>query len=399
MNIRNLEQRNVDIALYETNRELKSQRLELYQAHQWADQAHRELDKFMRRTGNEKQTLPRKSREKFPRNWGFTKNLLRRNRSSQTIENWWISCLRNRRGILLLWVGSWLKRRILQNTANSLADGREFLRSCDSEQVWSVPRSIQSPRGVLRRDYVTLTHDAQAREQYEPNASDFTLRSLLMTGLAHEQDKTLLPPQASEARTHNSMQRAGTGAPRLICSRLWKNATFLWGTRRHVALTSDTGIDAPCDSLPGASASKLSTPWTCWVRMNSALSSSNTSAISVWGDDSAISYPRWICLQKLMQTISVKKNTKITAWINSNKSKNCNRVPPSMVQASGGQVATVTRRNLVVMVRRWLWRCHLAVESNFPAPTTVAFFDRKGCEQRNPRMFPRPCLQCSLPWH
>ena len=33
------EQRDADIALYETNRQLESQRLELCQANQWADQA------------------------------------------------------------------------------------------------------------------------------------------------------------------------------------------------------------------------------------------------------------------------------------------------------------------------------------------------------------------------
>ena len=42
MDIINWEQRNADITLYETNRELKSQRLELYQENQWADQAQRE---------------------------------------------------------------------------------------------------------------------------------------------------------------------------------------------------------------------------------------------------------------------------------------------------------------------------------------------------------------------
>ena len=35
-------QRNSDIALYETNRELEFQRLELYQANPWADHAQRE---------------------------------------------------------------------------------------------------------------------------------------------------------------------------------------------------------------------------------------------------------------------------------------------------------------------------------------------------------------------
>ena len=42
MDIRIWEQRNADIALYETNRELNSQRLELHQANQWAGQAQRE---------------------------------------------------------------------------------------------------------------------------------------------------------------------------------------------------------------------------------------------------------------------------------------------------------------------------------------------------------------------
>ena len=42
MDIRNWEQRNSDIALYETNRELESERLERCQANQWADQAQRE---------------------------------------------------------------------------------------------------------------------------------------------------------------------------------------------------------------------------------------------------------------------------------------------------------------------------------------------------------------------
>ena len=42
MDKRNWEQRNADIAVHEIKRELESQRLELYQANQWADQAQRE---------------------------------------------------------------------------------------------------------------------------------------------------------------------------------------------------------------------------------------------------------------------------------------------------------------------------------------------------------------------
>ena len=47
-------------------------------------------DQLMRRIGIEKWTLPRKSRKRLPRNWEITKNLLRRSRSSQTLENWWV---------------------------------------------------------------------------------------------------------------------------------------------------------------------------------------------------------------------------------------------------------------------------------------------------------------------
>ena len=42
MDMRNWERRNADMALYETSRELESQRLERFQAYQWADQAQRE---------------------------------------------------------------------------------------------------------------------------------------------------------------------------------------------------------------------------------------------------------------------------------------------------------------------------------------------------------------------
>ena len=42
MDIINREHRNADVALYDANRELESQRLEFYQANQWADEAQRE---------------------------------------------------------------------------------------------------------------------------------------------------------------------------------------------------------------------------------------------------------------------------------------------------------------------------------------------------------------------
>ena len=46
MTKRNWEQRCSDTALYETDRELESQRLELYQANQWADQDQAQREKI-----------------------------------------------------------------------------------------------------------------------------------------------------------------------------------------------------------------------------------------------------------------------------------------------------------------------------------------------------------------
>ena len=42
LEIRRWEQKSSEIALYETRRELESQRLELHQANQWGDQAQKE---------------------------------------------------------------------------------------------------------------------------------------------------------------------------------------------------------------------------------------------------------------------------------------------------------------------------------------------------------------------
>ena len=46
MDRRSWERRNSDIALHETNRQLESQRLELYQANQWSDQAQKDNSRF-----------------------------------------------------------------------------------------------------------------------------------------------------------------------------------------------------------------------------------------------------------------------------------------------------------------------------------------------------------------
>ena len=80
MDIRNREPRYADIALCETNRELESQRLELYQAGS---------EKKMNLFGDleMRNRIFQENRGRNCQNIGFTRNLLRRNRQSQTIEN------------------------------------------------------------------------------------------------------------------------------------------------------------------------------------------------------------------------------------------------------------------------------------------------------------------------
>ena len=109
MDIRNREQRNVDMGFYETNRELES---ELYQAYQWADQIQREKiysfgDLEMRNTFFQRSRV---------RNLKEIEELRRicceeTDRAKQ-FENWRIVRPCNRSGIFPLWVSSWLKFRI-----------------------------------------------------------------------------------------------------------------------------------------------------------------------------------------------------------------------------------------------------------------------------------------------
>ena len=56
------------MVLDETSRELESQRLELHQANQWADQAQREKSNLCGELELKKRLFPEKSRKKLPRN-------------------------------------------------------------------------------------------------------------------------------------------------------------------------------------------------------------------------------------------------------------------------------------------------------------------------------------------
>ena len=73
MEIRNWEKRSSDMALCGTNREPESQRLELHQANQWADQAQRETEREREKINlcgdlEMRNTHSRKAHEKLPSN-------------------------------------------------------------------------------------------------------------------------------------------------------------------------------------------------------------------------------------------------------------------------------------------------------------------------------------------
>ena len=57
------ERRNSDVALYETNQQLESHRLELYQANQWTDHAHRDHIKLFEEL-NTKNRITKKNHAK-----------------------------------------------------------------------------------------------------------------------------------------------------------------------------------------------------------------------------------------------------------------------------------------------------------------------------------------------
>ena len=82
-------------------------------------------DIFMWRIGNAKQIIPRQSRKNLPRNSGIEKNLLRKTRSSKTIENWrTVYASREESRDCESVVDS--DSGYLQNKVNSLTDARDF---------------------------------------------------------------------------------------------------------------------------------------------------------------------------------------------------------------------------------------------------------------------------------
>ena len=157
MGTRNWEQRNADIAPYETNRQLESQRLELYQANQWADQAQREqiclfeeLDIGMgNRIFQEDHAKDCQEIEELRRICCEEAEQARQIR----IDELSLQQERNPSNVSQLLT----QIQDLQEKVNSLADAKDFY---DPETASSSGVSIPSPRGMISRDSC-LPHDTR----------------------------------------------------------------------------------------------------------------------------------------------------------------------------------------------------------------------------------------------
>ena len=131
-------------------------------------------DEFTCRIENEKQTIPRKSRNKLRNCEDFVRNvkqeIAKKLRSYEESaakkridpDNWALmNCLCNRRGILLLWVSSWLKFRIYR-TRRILGRCKRNLRSWIREQLWSDQRTSQPSIIPSPEEYLAAILDCRS---------------------------------------------------------------------------------------------------------------------------------------------------------------------------------------------------------------------------------------------
>ena len=134
------ERRNADIALCETTRHLESQRVELYQANQRADQAQREKSWLLGELDTRNKRLSGRSRKKLPRTWRLTQKLLVRSWKSSSIEVWWA-----------LYATEWesFYSESAFSSDSGIAGQGEFLERCtrirwswNSEQHWIIACSL-----------------------------------------------------------------------------------------------------------------------------------------------------------------------------------------------------------------------------------------------------------------
>ena len=139
MDVTHWEKRHSEIALYEVNQEYESQRFQLQQANRWADHAQRDTPSLCR----ELEVRNRLFQESQAKDCQEIQELRRMcceetDRARQAIIDE-LSMQQDRNPTT---VSTFLAQILdLQNKVDSLSGAREFLRSWDSEQLRSVPRS------------------------------------------------------------------------------------------------------------------------------------------------------------------------------------------------------------------------------------------------------------------
>ena len=148
--IRNWEERKSDIALYETHQELESQRLELQQANQWADQAQR-VKNSLWRIGMRNRFF-----EKIAQKLAKKLKNCEENRSSWTSKNWWL-VYASKEGSCC-YESTLDSNSAITNRVNSLSDAREFFTilkqraALERPTFFCQPLTIPSPRTMPCRD-------------------------------------------------------------------------------------------------------------------------------------------------------------------------------------------------------------------------------------------------------
>ena len=135
--VKHWEQRNSDIALYEISQEFESQRLQLQQANQWADQAQRDKISLY----GELEIRSGLFRENQAKDCQEIEQMRRicceETDRARQVDELSVHQERNPMSVSQLLT----QFQDLQNKVSSLSDTKEFLRSWDSEQRWRVPRS------------------------------------------------------------------------------------------------------------------------------------------------------------------------------------------------------------------------------------------------------------------
>ena len=128
-----------DISLFEINREFGIQRLQLQQANQWADQVHRDKMSLYGDLEMRNRFFREKIKQKIANNLKNWEEFVAKKQIEQQARIDELSMHQERKPTIVRQLVTQIQD--LQNKANNLSDARGFLHFCNSEQVWSDPRS------------------------------------------------------------------------------------------------------------------------------------------------------------------------------------------------------------------------------------------------------------------